>query len=159
MKKEDQTEEHTGAKAWLLKAGRGINVALGQYEVIHILDTPRLISIPQAPAYCSKVVLWNNRIIPIIDLTAWFFGHNDTETVNTAIVAIVVYLGPEGEYCYGGLRLRSIPLLNQVNDQQFCDLPEGSAEWKRISLSCFTDSAVGFVPVLDLNRVFSRTIS
>lgn len=150
------TDGQTGAKAWLLKTGQNIVVAVGQYEVVHILDKPECISIPQAPAYCSEVVLWNNRIIPIIDLTAWYSGYTDSTVTSTSIVAIVVYLGPEDEYRYGGLKLRTIPVLNQVNDDQFCELPQDSSDWRSISISCFTGGAGDYVPVLDLPSVFSR---
>lgn len=159
MKKEDRIDDNAGAKAWLLKVGQGINAAVGQYEVIHILDKPELISIPQAPLHCNQVVLWNNRIIPIIDLSAWFAGHFEAEIASMSIVAIVVYYSPEGEYCYGGLKLSSIPVLNQVKDDQFCDLPGNSVKWKRISLSSFTAPSDGVVPVLDLPSIFSTNFS
>lgn len=147
---EELKVSETGASAWLLQPSEDISVAVGQYEVIHILDQPDYISIPSAPGHCCQVVIWNNRIIPVIDLAVWSgenSGHNK-------IVAIVIYDGPDGEYSYGGVNLLSIPLLHTVQNAHFCELPVSNKHWKSISVSCFRKPDGEVVPILNLQSIF-----
>ncbi len=151
-------DENQGVSAWMLQVAAGIQVAVGQYEVIHIVDRPDYISVPQAPAHCHHVILWNNHIVPVMELSVWLTGHMQPGGAN--IVGIVAYERPEGGYAYGGLGLSSIPTLHQVNNQQFCELPSANSDkWQRISLSCFTSETGQAVPVLDLPLLFSDALS
>ena len=153
-----QTElESADATAWLLSVDQVMNVAVGEYEFIHIVDQPEFIPIPQAPEYCKNVILWNENIIPVINLSSWYSGHEQTE--DTGVVAILIYTNTAGELLYAGLKLVNIPVLVKVNNDQACPLPENAAKWNKISLSSFKSSNGDTVPILDITALFLQTLT
>lgn len=145
--------ENQGVAAWLLEVVPGIMVAVGQFEVIHIVDRPEYFAIPHAPKYCSSVVMWNDKIVPVLDLPSWLTGHE--QPGGPDIVAIVAYQSVHDEYLYGGIGVSSIPALCRVTNEQFCELPDNTEKWHRISLSCFKSEKGQVVPVLNLASIFS----
>ena len=144
--------EVDGVTTWLLPLDQTMNVAVGEYEFIHIVDQPEYISIPQTPEHCKHVILWNENIVPVINLSSWFSGHEQDE--DAGVVAILIYNNSEGELLYGGIKLVNIPVSDKVKNDQGCSLPGNADKWKEISLSCFKSGNGAIVPILDVAALF-----
>jgi len=144
--------EVDGVTTWLLPLDQAVNVAVGEYEFVHIVDQPEYISIPRTPEYCKHVILWNENIVPVINLSSWFYGHEQSE--DAGVVAILIYNNSEGELLYGGIKLINIPVLDKVKNDQGCSLPGNADKWKEISLSCFKSCNGEVVPILDVAALF-----
>ena len=145
------------ASAWLLSVDHFTKVAVGEFEFIHIVDQPEYFSIPRAPEYCKHVILWNDNIVPVMSLSSWNSGLEQTEGAGT--VAILVYKNFSGELLYAGVKLVSIPVLVKVNNDQACALPDSANNWNKISLSCFKSSNGDVVPILDVATLFLQTLT
>lgn len=146
--------EVEGASTWLLPLDQAVNVAVGEYEFIHIVDQPEYLPIPQTPEYCKHVILWNENIVPVINLSSWFSGQKQSE--DAGVVAILIYSNSDGELLYGGIKLVNIPVLAKVKNDQGCSLPGNADKWREISLSCFKSSNGEVVPILDVAALFLR---
>lgn len=150
--------ETKGTEAWLLELDAAIQIAVGQFELIHIVDKPEYINIPQAPEYCKDVIIWNNHIVPVMNLSL-IGASQSIDEVNERIVAILAYADEHGEYIYGGIKLLEIPELNRVQNSQQCQLPEHFDQWTNISLSCFRSDKGNAVPIIDVAGLFSANLS
>lgn len=148
--------ESTGVAAWLMEVDRSLNMAVGQFELVHIVDRPEYMSIPQAPEYCKHVIVWNDKIVPVMNLSSWLTG--DVQPEDIGIVAILVYKNLQEELLYGGVKLNNPPVLERVNNDQQCSLPENSDKLKPISVSCFKSSDGDTVPVLDVTSLFTERL-
>jgi len=148
--------DDNGVTAWLLQVDRLVNVAIGQFELIHIIDKPDYVSIPQAPEYCKDVVLWNSNIVPVMSLASW--STSDIQADNTGVVAIVVYEDDQGGHKFGGLKLSNAPVQAKVTNGQQCQLTGDFDKWRKVSLSSFKSKAGDIVPIIDVSKLFSRVL-
>ena len=158
-----QTETNTtaeiqdqGVSAWMMQIDRMLNLAVGQFEIVHIIDRPELYLIPQAPEYCKHVIIWNENIIPVMNVSSWL--SNEVQAKDAGIIAILVYKNTQQELQYGGIKLGNAPVLEKVTNSQQCELPEDSEKLRDISLSCFKSSGGEAVPVLDVEKLFTQSI-
>ncbi|MFW2371810.1 MAG: chemotaxis protein CheW [Gammaproteobacteria bacterium] len=147
----------SGATAWVMQLDHQISAAVGQMELIHIVDNPEFYKIPGAPAYCAHVILWNNRIIPVMDLSAWL--NDSTVVYSRSLVAIAVYRDQNNELKYGGIHLSDTPAMEEVSNDQACALPMTSNRWRTVSISCFRSSDNNPVPILDVPTIFSTALA
>jgi len=152
------------AEAWLLSLGATHRAAVGIYEVVHILPyAPAVFQVPQAPAHCRGVILWEERVLPVIDLRALVSsGAAKVDAAHVAgleqLVAVVAYQTDRSQIAdYGALLLAGLPARTTVTDEQACELDPALASWASFSSSCFRHANLGPVPVLDLRRVFRPT--
>ena len=145
-----------GVSAWMMQIDRMLNLAVGQFEIVHIVDQPELFLIPQAPEYCKHVIIWNENIVPVMDVSSWL--SNGAQSKDTEIIAILVYKNTQQELQYGGIKLGNAPVIEKVANTQQCEMPDDNEKLRAISLSCFKSSGGEAVPVLDVERLFSRRI-
>ena len=146
------------SNAWILPLDHNLNVAVGEYEILHLVHFPALFAVPGAPFYCRQVLVWQNQILPAMDLSAWLQGK--AQQRDQKLVAIAAYTDPDTHATqYAGLILDDIPRQVMVDDSQACDLPdtEQRSEWQRIAISCFNHSERS-VPIIDLTTVFSGAL-
>ena len=144
--------------AWVMQIDRMSRVAVGQLELIHIIANPEYIEVPKAPRHCKRVVMWNNKVIPVMDLSilvndaSAFYQHNS--------VAVALY-APEGrhELQYGGIQLIDMPVLDKVSNQQQVTQSELSEQWKPLSVSAYRGRDSDIIPILDLPKLFSPDIT
>ena len=146
--------ESSGVSAWLLEVSEVCNLAVGQFELVHIVDQPEYISIPQAPEYCRHAIIWNGVMVPVMNVSSWLLSSPQTD--DDSIVAILIYKNSSGELSYGGVKLNATPVLEKVSNDQECELPQSSDKLKAVSISCFVSSAGDAVPVLDIGCLFSK---
>lgn len=145
------------ATAWVLALDRDLWAAVGEHEMVHMVQVPTVFTVPDAPPYCRQVLRWEAEIVPVLDLAAWL--HGQAARAEPAMVGIFAYqdLAGTGEIGYGGLPLQVIPARRKVRDEQACALPEQPAGWRRIALACFQDGERP-TPILDLSRLFSGAL-
>jgi len=149
------------ATAWILDIGHELNVAIGKYEMVHLIEKPDLLDESMQGEYCSYQMQWQGEEIPVADISACLNPSDSTTRKNLQpeLVAIVAYETDESELpSYGGLVLNAIPERQLVTNDQACTLPEPQANWQKIAISCFTDNSQA-TPILDLPRIFSNELN
>ena len=145
------------AAAWVMKVNKSVYVSVSQLELVHIINKPYSINIPNTPEYCQNIIIWNDNILPVIDLSRLL---NDTHSSsNLNYIAVIIYRDANSEIQYGGMDLAESPELEYVENNQLCELPEYSNEIQNISLSCFISKDGHEVPILDMSKLFSRNFS
>ena len=137
--------------AWILDLGMSYKAAVGGRELLHLIDAPSTFAVPCTPSYCHRVVRWQGRLLPVMDIVSRL-GCTEQQA---QFIAVVGYQQKRGEYPqFGALLLASPPLQASVSDEQACMLPESTQGWSKLAIACF-DYQGEAVPVLDLNRIFA----
>lgn len=137
--------------AWLLDLGASCQAVVGTRELLHLIDAPATYEIPYTPQYCRRVVFWQDRMLPVLDIPAKLGGAPQ----QAPFLAVVGYQRKRGEYPqFGALMLASPPQQLEVSDEQACPLPEEKHGWDKLAISCF-DHHGDAVPVLNLARIFT----
>jgi chemotaxis signal transduction protein len=156
------------SNGWLLKLRGQLRAAVGLRELVHVLPhSPRLYPVPQTPPHARHVILWEGKILPVVDLAAYLEAgvEDDMGTATKQLsldhlVGIVAYqTAPATEVSLAGMLLGKVPERIRVTDDQACALPQGPAGWQQVAISCFEHPAHGAVPILDLPRLFSGRLS
>ena len=144
--------------AWIMKANEKLFVSVSQMELVHIINEPSYMLIPGTPAYCCNVVIWNDNILPVINL---FCLIDSSYSVNPkqGVVAVIIYRDNNQNINYGGINLIDTPILEPVKNKQVCLLPDTYTKLQNISLSCFKNKDGNKVPILDTSKLFSREFS
>lgn len=150
-------KESTTSRAWLLDFGKGLRAAVGAHEMSQVLLSVTLHDVPCTPMYASEVFVFQEMILPVLDVYALIRGQRDENTAHLSahVVGLILYqLDPDDPAHYGGLRLTTLPVNLFVDDSQFCPLPKPLNFWKPMAISCFNlnDNAI---PIIDLGRLFS----
>lgn len=136
--------------AWLLDFGDACQAAVGTRELLHLVDTPVTYAVPYTPEYCRGVVLWQERVLPVMDIAARLGALPRT----APFLAVIGYQRQRGEYPqFGALMLSSPPKQLAVSDGQACRLPDDGSAWRELSISCFEHQGSA-IPVLNLSRIF-----
>ena len=139
--------------AWVLDFGRGYRAAVGTRELFHLIDVPTSYIVPCTPAYCRRVLFWQGKLLPLMDLASRMGGAEQ----DAPYIAVVGYQLKRGEYPqFGAVQMRSPPLQLSVSDEQACKLPEEMSAWRALTISCFEHNGMA-VPVLNLNRLFAHS--
>jgi len=137
--------------AWLLDFGDACRAAVGARELLHLVDAPMTFAVPCTPEYCRRVVLWQERLLPVMDIAR----RVGAQPRPAPFLAVIGYQQQRGEAPqFGALMLSSPPRQLAVSDEQACGLPDGSSAWQELAISCFEHQGAA-VPVLDLRRIFS----
>ncbi len=142
--------------AWLLNLGGPLRAAVGGRQMLHAIETPRLLGIPETPPHCRQVLIWEETILPVMDLGIWLGA--PVATGEPVFAGITAYQErPGSPVLHGVLRMASMPTRIEVDDDQACELPEQPTGWQRLALSCFAhhDQAV---PILNLSSIFSSAL-
>ena len=141
------------AAAWLMQIDRLTRVAVGQLELIHIISSPEYIEVPKAPEYCQRVVYWNHKMIPVIDISMLVTG-TSTYYQNNA-VAVALYTDPQtNEVSYGGIQLTDMPLLEKISNDQGLSPTDLASHWHPYAISGFKSKDKDLVPIIDVKRLF-----
>ena len=142
------------AAAWVMKVDELLYVSVSQMELVHIINTPYSINVPQAPKYCQDVIIWNDNILPVVDLSV--LSNQSGNKSTGSVIAIIIYRDLNDEIQYGGVVLTDSPELEPVENSQLCQLPEHAKDLRTFSLSCFISKAGNAVPILDMSKIFAK---
>lgn len=137
--------------AWVLDLGMGYKAAVGRRELLHLIDVPKTFVVPCTPSYCHKIVFWQERLLPVMDIASRLCG----TAQEAQFIAVIGYQQKRGDSPqFGALLLASTPLQVAVSDEQACTLPENPQGWDELAISCFEYDGDA-LPVLNLNRLFN----
>ena len=140
----------SSANAWLLNLGCDMQVAIGMRELVQIIDAPNTFTVPLTPACSRKVMFWQKRMVPVLDLSIKL---NSTERKGQ-LLAIVGYQDQEsGSAGLGAIILSAPPVRISVDDEQACKLDEHMAQWRELANASFSQNGA-VIPVLHLSRLF-----
>lgn len=140
-------------RGWIMDVGGGWSVATGAQHMIEYLLSPEWVPLPLTPRHCPGVLVWRERIIPVVDIGLLFGAraHHADRGMNAAVLA---YQGDAGRRPdYGAVLLDRMPREVHVTDDMACALPAEPETVARVACSCFRygDRAV---PILDLPCLF-----
>ncbi len=139
----------SSANAWLLDVGDGRQVAIGQRELIQIMDAQDSFEVPLAPAHMREIIFWQKRAVPVMQLPVRLGGRACTGN----ILALVAFHDAVSNTAgLGAIHLAAPPVRVLVDDNQASSLDE--AGWEDMAISCFEQKGRS-IPVLDLSRLFS----
>lgn len=144
--------------AWVISITDNLSVAVGEFELVHVLpDVPVLFSVPKAPPYCSQVFIWQNKIIPVMNLAAKLAYQQQASPDAHFIICIFAYRAEvTGLVEYGAIFIKNTPRRIEVGDDQACPLPHELDAWQPYSCCCFQESKTGLViPILKLEHLFA----
>jgi len=139
-------------RAWVLDFGKGLRAAVGHHEMWQVLISPKLFDVPCTPFHCGEVLIFQNRILPVLSVSRLF---EREKTRQSQVVGIAIYQDdPAHPIHYGGLHLAVMPQSIYVSDDQACDLPESQECWEPLAVSCFSHEGLA-IPIIDLASLFS----
>jgi chemotaxis signal transduction protein len=155
------------ATGWLLSMRGKMHFAVGARELVYVLpDEPEIHQVPLAPAPAPGVIVWEDRVVPVIDVGLLLGGaHEAADDRTTSLAAmscvagIVAYTSDtaaDDGVELGALIFRKIPEQVEVSDDQARELPDELIAHAALFTSCFEHTDLGPVPVLNLAALFSR---
>jgi len=146
-----------GAPAWLLDCGGGTVVAVAATSVLHVVeDASLLFRVPLAPTHCNQVLVWQQHVLPVVDLNVLVSGFTtDVTTIARQTYACVLGCRTNNnETEYGVLLLRALPRRISVEDEQSVPPTVAQGEsWANIALGFFSYHG-RTVPIIDSAIVF-----
>ena len=125
------------ATAWLLNFQNGLCASVGEREMMHLVESPVLSDIPHTPDHCRQILIWQEEVLPVMDLMAWLTGQ-PTDQAQASVGIVAWQDQPDEPPQYGALLFSGIPQKIRVTDDQFCDLPTDPVGWPAVSISCFS---------------------
>jgi len=142
----------TTSKAWLLDFGYGLQAAVGYNEMWQILMSPKIFEIPCTPKYCNQVLVFQDHILPLLDISYLLKGK---KSITDDVVSIALYQDdPNKPVNYAGITCATIPRSINVSDDQMCELPNEQQYWKPFCVSCFSLENQA-IPIINLAYIFS----
>lgn len=154
-----------GSNAWVLPIADSMQVAIGEYEMIHIItEWIKFNSVPHTPDYCNLTLVWQGNLVPVFDIYNFIYQSElvrDVKSMDVYFVCIVAYSSVQHTDAveYGAVLLSELPYRTIVTDDLFCDYPSGQDNWSDISTSCFQDKDHGAIPIIDLQKIFGSSLS
>jgi chemotaxis signal transduction protein len=143
--------------AWIISITDTVSASVGEFELVHILpDNPTLFTLPKSPPYCRQVFVWQDKIIPMMNL-AERFGLEKQSVSSHFIVSIFAYRAEKtGQIEYGALCSNTTPRRTEVSDTQACPLPADLSAWTQYVRCCFQETETKkAIPILKLERIFA----
>ena len=143
--------------AWYMQVDRTSRVAVGQQELVHIVSDPDYIDVPQSPDYCKRVILVNNRIVPVIDIS--MLTNNTSSYHQHNAVAVAMYMHRQKKtLCYGGIQLTDMPQLKTVSNDMAAKQQDMQDKWRHICFSGIREANNEIIPVVNLSYLFSSEL-
>jgi chemotaxis signal transduction protein len=142
----------------LLDVGAGWRVAAGAHHVVEYLLAPPTVPLPRTAAHCPGVLLWRERIVPLLDLARLLPGPPAPVPARERAVILAYQDAPGAPLRYGALRVQAAPAEVWASDEHACPLPDEPAELRQLSRSCFRHLERP-VAVLDVARLFARPLA
>ena len=141
--------------AWLLECGDSLSIAVGDHEMLELLNSERCDPLPGSPGFCAEVLQRNGEAVPVVDLEALCRDgarHSDS----TYLCLLYDQKAPGQPLQQVALRVENAPERIQVDDAQICEFPQDYEQSliRNITLSCFTHHARP-VLVLDISSLCS----
>ncbi len=145
-------------RAWVMDVGGGVAVAAGTAHVVEYLLAADPMPVPRAPEHCAGLMVWRERLIPVIDLAQLLTGRRSTPGPHRRAVILAYQQAAGRPLHYGALFVTAAPTQTSVSDDMACALPDTLPALPRIARACFThqDQAVAIV---DPRQLFERPLA
>ena len=144
--------------AWLLECGEALSIAVGDHEMVELLQTESFHHEPGTPPHCSDVLQWHEKIVPIVDIEVL---HDNVCRERSALYLCLLNYqeAPDKPLQQLALKVDRAPERIQVDDAKICELPRDfdDSPLKPAILSCFTHHAKP-VLILDISSLSSPEI-
>lgn len=145
------------AAAWIMKANDSSYAAISQMELAHIINDPVFVRVPRSPDHCQNIIIWNDNILPVVDLGKLYDATGSHPRHN--VVAVIIFRDVNNDFHHGGIALSSSPVLEYVNNSQSCTISNQAGSLEDLTLACFTSEQGHQVPILDMTKLFSGDYS
>lgn len=145
----------TASDAWLLELDDSLAIAIGDHEMVEYVRATTTFPVPGAPKYCSHVFLWQNKLVPIMDVSM-MRGHTNKRASDGFMGLVAYQLKPGAPIMHIALYVNELPKKIQVDDEQVCELPEELDDGlvRQLCLSCFKHESQPVV-IIDIARLCS----
>jgi len=143
------------SEAWLLDCGNSLAIAVGDHEMAEYHQQRSYHSVPGSPGYCSNVLVWQNNIVPVMDLSALQYGAGG-ELENFSVCVLNYQETPKTPLQHLALRVVRAPQKIRVDDEHACEIPDNlqSGILSQVCLACFNYDGLP-VMVLDIAQLCS----
>ncbi len=146
-------------RGWVMDVGAGWRVAVGAHRVVEYLLSPPTHSLPRMPAHCLGVLIWQERMIPLLDLAPVLSERARAQEHGVRRAVVLAYQEMPGQALrYGALVVRAAPVEVWASDDMACPLPEDPPALKHFSCSCFLHQEKA-IPILDTTRLFATALT
>jgi nucleoid-associated protein YgaU/chemotaxis signal transduction protein len=146
-------------RGWVMDVGAGWRVAVGAHRVVEYLLSPPTHSLPRMPAHCVGILIWQERMIPVLDLAPVLSEQAQVQEHGVHRAVVLAYQEMPGQPLrYGALVVRAAPVEVWVSDAMACPLPEDPLAFKQFSCSCFAHQEES-IPILDTVRLFATALT
>jgi len=144
-------------RAWVMDVGDGVAVAAGTAHVVEYLLAADPMPVPRAPEHCAGLIVWRERLIPVIDLARFLTGRDSAPGPHRRAVILAYQQAAGRPLQYGALFVAAAPTQTSVSDDMACALPDTQPALAHIARACFThqDQAVA---ILDPRQLFDRPL-
>lgn len=147
--------------AWLFNFGADLRAAVGGQHLAEYLRAPRVMEIPLTPAHTRGVLVWRERLVPLIDLARLADGEIGSKIFQEQPQGAIVLAYrdvAEAPLQYGALALAGAPREIGVRDDLACDLPISPAFWLALAASCITYENRP-LPILRVRQLFTQAFA
>lgn len=144
-------------RAWLLRDSARNLFAVSEIEMVAYDQSPRTYRVPATPEYCPELLLWQQRLIPLIHTALLFGMHGSQSNAHIGIFAYQQEPGRPLEYL--ALSLHGAPVKIEVSDNTLAELPASYDDslLRPLARSCFRHDGES-VPILDITYLASPTL-
>ena len=146
----------SSAQAWLLECSETLIVAVADHEIVECIQPDAYHEVPSTPPYCNRVIQWQGRLVPVLDLGA-LYGSVASLSEPSFVCLLAYQEAPGLPLQHLAVPVNSAPEKVEVDDEQACELAEGPGDelLRAISISCFSHAQVP-VAIVDIARLCSR---
>jgi chemotaxis signal transduction protein len=123
--------------AWLLDCGGGTRVAVALPSLLHLIeDSSQLCRVPVVPRHLAHVLLWQQRVFPVIDLALLMTGK--VPAAARTYICMLGWRDASEQSEYGALLVRELPRRLQIPDQALATPAAPLAnQWQNLALTYF----------------------
>ena len=142
-----------------MNIGAGWSVAVGAHRMVEYLLSPPIHRLPRMPVHCLGVLIWQEQMIPVLDLASVLSEPDPARGNNVRRAVILAYQESPGQPLrYGALVVRAAPIEVWASDDMPCPLPEELPVLKHFARSCFLHQEEA-IPILDTTRLFATPLA
>lgn len=127
------------AKAWVLDVGGPCLIAIGEHEMVEVMETPESFTVPRGPHYCRRVIVRHNEVMPLLDLSLLTGATSAPIEEGHSYTVILAYqTSTDAMVSRAALLVRRAPKGITVGDEMDALPPTGIGEaWERLLIACF----------------------
>jgi chemotaxis signal transduction protein len=137
--------------------GGGMAVAAGPAHVVEYVLATDTLPVPRTPAHCAGLMVWRDRLIPVVDLARLLTGRGRAPGAPPRAVVLAYQQAAGRPLQYGAMYVDGPPAQATVSDDMACTLPAALPALPHLARACFRhhDRAVA---ILDARQLFDRPL-